>query len=152
MWLYWASYIWLIYTQKMKNSVVAAHCQYLKELVSGRNLSKLPSGYKVSHAFNPGECSASTALLNQDSITWLVSNFRLKAPFSFPTCPSNCDLTSSAYSNHKWKNMGNKNLGICIFSLQKTLRNYFSSSICSHITNMMCFDLIFLIFLRTWLH
>lgn len=68
----------------MKNSVVAAHCQYLTEFVSGRNLSKLLSGYKVSHAFNPGECSASTALL-QPGFHHLISQaFQAEGSFLFP--------------------------------------------------------------------
>lgn len=72
----------------MKNSVVAAHCQYLTALVSGRNLIKLPSGYKVSHAFNPRECSASTALLEPGFHHLISQSFQAQdSSLSFLTYP-----------------------------------------------------------------
>lgn len=78
----------------MKTSVVAAHCQYLTALVSGRNLSKLPSGYKVSHAFNPRECSASAALLEPGFHHLISQSFQAQTPLSFLTYPVPFQISS----------------------------------------------------------
>lgn len=102
----------------MKNSVVVAHCQYLTELVSGRNLSELLSGYKVSHAFNPGECSASTALLQPGFHHLISQSFQAEGSFLFSivSCAIS-DLLLTITTNEKI--VGNKKVGICIFSLCK---------------------------------